>query len=116
MATISRGFDLMGDRYRYDFRLCTLKNGWAQLDTRQDASYYGNWISPTERKLMSYCEGDTTLTECADDADFISAVRECVAWHKEREYFIGIDAGGVAEIEQAFDRLGLGEFLHGRAS
>lgn len=113
MIKRTNGFEVMGDRYKYDFRLCTMKNGWAQLDSKQDASYYGNWVNPTLRQLFSYCEGDTTLTECEDDADFIQAVRECCEWHKERGYFIGIDCGKI-EIEDAFDRLGLGEYLHGR--
>jgi len=102
------------DRYIYDFRYCHFKDGWAQLDTRQDASYYGNWINPLNLKLFRYCEGDTTLTECVDEADFIAAVRECCQWQKDHGYFIGIDAMCRVEIESAFDRLGLGEFLHGR--
>lgn len=115
MSTITRGFDFMTERYKYDFRLCTPDKGWAQLDTKQDASYYGNWINPLTRQLLSYCEGDTTLTECEDDADFVRTVRECCAWHQERGYFIGIDPMLRPEIEAAFDRLALGEFLHGRA-
>lgn len=106
----------MGDRYRFDFHACKLSNGWAQLDTRQDASYYGNWISPGERKLVSYCEGDVTVTTCDDDAEFAAYVNEAVAWHTERGYFIGIDAGGVASLEAAFDRLWLGDYLHGRSA
>lgn len=114
MSRIVRGFDPMAERYKYDFRLCTPDKGFAQLDTRQDASYYGNWINPLTRQLVSYCEGDTTFTECDDDADFVTTVRECCEWHKERGYFIGIDPMCHIEIETAFDHLGLGEFLHGR--
>ncbi len=29
------------DRYTYDFGLCSYENGWAQVDTAQDASYFG---------------------------------------------------------------------------
>ena len=29
-----------GDRYLYDFGLCSYKKGWAQVDTAQDASYF----------------------------------------------------------------------------
>jgi len=110
MAKLTRGSDFMSDRYRYDFRLCTYANGWAQLDTKQDAPYFGNWVNPTKLQLFSYCEGDTTLTECEDDADFINSVRECCEWHKERGYFIGIDADG--EMRGRFEALGLGEYLH----
>jgi hypothetical protein len=112
MATLIRGFEAMGDRYKYDFRACHFKDGWAQLDTKQDASYFGNWINPLTLKLMSYCEGDTTLTECEDEADFIATVRECVEWHRERGYFIGIDGMCAAGIIEAFTRMGLGGYLH----
>jgi len=113
---LTRGFEMMGDRYKYDFEKCHFKDGWAQLDTKQDASYYGNWVNPSKRLLFSYCEGDTTLTTCTDDEDFKTAVRECCEWHKERGYFIGIDCACVVAIEAEFDRLGLSEFLHGRVS
>ena len=112
MATMTRGFDVMGDRYRYDFRKCTSKDGWAQLDTRQDASYFGNWINPLTLKLQSYCEGDTTITDCTDEADFIATVRECIRWHTEAGYFIGIDGMCEPAIIEAFTRMGLSEFLH----
>ena len=113
MAKVTRGSDAFdADRYKYDFRLCTPKDGWAQLDTRQDASYYGNWINPITLKLFSYCEGDTTLTECEDEADFVKSVRECVDWHKERNYFKGIDDMCREPITEAFRRMNLDEYLH----
>jgi hypothetical protein len=112
MSKITRGHDIMGDRYKYDFRLCHYKQGWAQLDTRQDASYFGQWINPLSLKLFSYVEGDKTLTDCEDEADFIATVRECVRWHKEAGYFIGIDGMCHPPIIEAFTRMGLAEFLH----
>jgi hypothetical protein len=35
-----------GDRYRFDFDLCSCARGWAQVDTAQDASRFGTWASP----------------------------------------------------------------------
>lgn len=112
MATMTRGFECMSDRYKYDFRACTSDKGWAQLDTKQDASYFGNWVNPLSLKLMSYCEGDTTLTECDSEADFIATVRECVQWHSERDYFLGIDGMCNPILIDAFTRMGMAEFLH----
>lgn len=111
MSTIIREF-APTDRYLYDFKTCTAAKGWAQLDTRQDASYYGNWINPIKLELFSYCEGDTTLTKCDDEADFVKTVRECVAWHKDHDYFIGIDGMCNAAIIETFTRLGFGDLLH----
>ena len=102
----------MADRYKYDFRLLKAVDGWAQLDSRQDASYYGQWVNPLTLKLFSYCEGDTTLTECTDEPDFIATVRECIRWNQEAGYWIGIDGMCSTPIIEAFTRLGLAEFLH----
>ena len=52
-----------GDRYVYDFGLCSYKKGWAQFDTAQDARYFGTWANPTRLIIFSYCKGDTTLKE-----------------------------------------------------
>ncbi len=112
MTTVTRGHEIMSDRYKYDFRLCTSANGWAQIDSKQDASYYGQWANPITFKLMSYCEGDVTLTECDTEAEFIEAIRECIRWNKEAGYFIGIDGMCEPRIIEAFTRMGLAEFLH----
>jgi hypothetical protein len=113
MATITRGSDLpYSDRYKYDFRKCLPADGWAQLDTRQDASYYGNWVNPLTLELFSYCEGDIVHTKCADEADFIATLRTCVEWHREREYFIGIDGMLNEPIISALTRLGFAADLH----
>ena len=112
MTKITRSFVQNGDRYRYDFRLCNFKDGWAQLDKRQDAWYYGNWINPLTLKLFSYCEGDLTLTECDTEADFAAQVRECCEWQKQAGYFIGLDGMCSEPIIEAFKRMGLEEYLH----
>ena len=35
-----------GDRYTYDFGLCSYEKGWAQVDTAQDVSYF---VQPEQR-------------------------------------------------------------------
>ena len=56
----NRWFLTEGDRYAFDLNRCTSAKGWAQLDTEQDAWYFGNWINPTTLETMSYAEGDVT--------------------------------------------------------
>ena len=34
------------DRYKYDFDVCHFGKGWAQIDTSEDAYYYGQWANP----------------------------------------------------------------------
>ena len=33
-----------GDRYQFDFNLCSGARGWTQFDTDQDAWYFGIWV------------------------------------------------------------------------
>lgn len=117
MATLTRGSDFGGERYKYDSKLCANSKGWAQVDTSQDASYYGTWANPITFEIFNYCEGDITHTQCDNEADFIIEMRKTIEWNKEREYWLGIDPGWpgtdmTIRISEAFTRMGLGEFLH----
>lgn len=101
------------DRYLYDFKVCTTQKGWAQFDTAQDASYFGNWINPTRREWFSYTEGDTTLIRCATDEEFTTYVRETFQWYVDHDgKRPGIDPGFNDALKGAFEGLGLGDLLH----
>jgi hypothetical protein len=101
-----------GNRYEYDFSRCTPKDGWAQLDTSQDAEYFGNWVNPLQFELMSYCEGDVTHTRCDNEEDFKTTLAEAIKWHRDAGYFKGIDPMGADAITAAFVRLGFKADLH----
>ena len=107
-----RLFDPLTDRYAFDFKLCTVKRGFAQVDTRQDASYYGTWASPRERKIVSYTEGDITIETAATDAEFTEAIRELKRWHEENDCWKGIDPGFDPALKLEFEQIGLGDLLH----
>ena len=111
MQTVT-DFMPMTDRYAFDFRLCHFGKGWAQLDTRQDASYYGNWINPLTRQLCAFAEGDVTILTCGNDEEFITQVTETFNWHKERGYAPAIDGMCSESIITRFTELGLGYMLH----
>jgi hypothetical protein len=101
------------DRYLYDFRVCTVAKGWAQIDTRQDASYFGQWINPAKRLLFSYCEGDTCLTTCDDDTELLAEMEHIRTFHNESGYaFLGIDPGFSEGLKAALIAAGLGGFFH----
>ena len=100
------------DRYLYDFRVCTYEKGWAQVDTRQDASYYGAWTNPERREVFTYCEGNTTLVQCDTDDEYRQAIRELADWNKKAGYWLGIDPGFQPEMKQHFERLGLADLFH----
>ena len=101
------------DRYVYDFGLCSYENGWAQVDTAQDASYFGTWTNPTRLMIFSYCEGDTTLKEAASPGEFATELREIDAWNRAHGYGTArIDPGFDPAIKAAFEGLGLTDMLH----
>lgn len=107
-----RAFNPDGDRYLFDFQLCTPDKGWAQFDSRQDASYYGNWINPTSLEIMSYAEGDVTRTICESVEEFRAEVERICAWHEEQDgKRPGIDAMCRDDLKSAFERVGLAHWL-----
>ena len=102
-----------GDRYVYDFDLCSTANGWAQVDTAQDASYFGTWANPTRLLIFTYCEGDTTLKEAESPEEFAAELREIDAWNRAQGYGPArIDPGFDPGTKAAFERVGLGDMLH----
>jgi hypothetical protein len=106
------GFYSQRDRYFYDFGECSSEHGWAQIDTKQDASYYGTWTNPEKREIFTYCEGDTTLTKCTTDDEYRQALNEVVKWNKDAGYWLGIDPGFRPEMKDRFVKLGFAELLH----
>jgi len=105
-------FLMNADRYQFDSGECSTANGYAQVDTKQDAWYYGTWANPETFTIVSYAEGDVTR-QTADDADeFVTAIRELKAWNEKLGYWIGIDPMLNTEIDRRFRDLGLGDLLH----
>jgi len=100
------------DRYTYDMGLCSLANGFSQLDTKQDASYFGTWANPTKFVIFSYCEGDCTTTTCDNAEEFITEIHSIAEWNIENGYGFAIDPGWKETDGQPWRNLGLGNFLH----
>jgi len=113
MITTTRLFE-QSDRYQFDFKICTYAKGWAQLDTSQDASYFGTWINPAERKIANYCEGDVTIQTAETDAELAQLVSEIKEWNdKQGHRFIGIDPGYGEDMQCRLVAAGLGGYLSG---
>ena len=51
-------------RYSFDRGPCSYSNGFARIDTKQDAAYFGHWCSPGARAIVGFSEGDVTTTVC----------------------------------------------------
>lgn len=112
---ITRGF-APSNRYQYDGGMCSASNGWCQIDTLQDASYYGTWINPTERKIFSYCEGDTCLVELDTDEELRREMLDIYEFNRryspEDIRRFGIDPLGSEKLKQACVDAGLEGYLH----
>lgn len=105
---------LDGDRYHFDWVTCSSSKGFAQVDTYQDASYFGTWANPTTRTIICFCEGDLTVQEAETDAEFCEALRAIKTWNTEHGGdggFKGIDTMCRPEITEAFVALGLQDLL-----
>ena len=75
MAERQTSFNPLGDRYAYDLRHCRAADGWLQVDTAQDAWYFGTWTNPDRLEIVQYAEGDTTRTICKDADDYVRELR-----------------------------------------
>ena len=101
---------ILSDRYAFDFDECSLDKGYAQFDTREDASYYGQWVNPHTLEFISYVEGDVTRQTCDTQDEFAELVRKAVDFHGDR--FLGIDPGFDDHLKDRFETLGIGDLLH----
>lgn len=55
-----------GSRYMYDTgdQLPGDVKDWKQYDTSQDAWYFGVWVNLRTKQILTYAEGDESLTTC----------------------------------------------------
>lgn len=105
--------DMGADRYKYDMGPCSTRAGFAQVDTGQDAHYFGTWANPQTLVIVCYCEGDVTVERYYSPIEFVEAVRALAAWNEESGHgFKGIDPMLNDAIEERFRGLGLGDLLH----
>lgn len=100
------------DRYGFDFKRCRSSEGWAQFDTKQDAWYYGNWINPGKREIISYCEGDVTHTVCDSEVEFKTELQQMIQWHVDNGYEPKIDGMCSPAIIAELERLGFKDWMH----
>jgi len=101
---------MSGDRYIFDFDICSAKNGFAQVDTESDFSGHGVWVNPFGLIIVSFAEGDVFITSCNNEQEFVQEIRRIQRFYGED--FIGIDAMADPRLKEKFQALGLGDLLH----
>lgn len=74
-------FHLYRTRYTYDFQLCRHRDGWVQFDTDQDASYFGIWVHPGCREIVTFAEGDETREFCESDTEYRAKLASMVEFY-----------------------------------
>ena len=110
---IKEKYFIEASRYLFDFYHCSTKKGYAQVDTSQDASYFGTWTNSLKRTVFNYCEGDTCLNTAYNEYEYIQELLEIKKWNFEHGYiFKGIDPGFNKELKEKFTSLGLDELLY----
>ena len=103
--------DNVHNRYAYDFGLCSSQGEWAQIDTDQDAPWFGQWANPFKQQILCYAEGDRTLIECDTDAEFAAELDRIAAFHRENDRWKGIDTWSV-RIRERFVAVGATHLVH----
>ena len=101
------------DRYVFDFDLCSYDKGFSQIDTDQDAWYFGTWCNPYTLIIISYTEGDIVKTECENEEEFKKELKDIKEWNVNNGcIFKGIDPGLNLDNINKFKKMGLEELLH----
>jgi hypothetical protein len=101
------------DRYSFDWDTCSTSKGWAQLDTQQDAPYFGTWANPFLLKTLTFAEGDVCVCHSENEQEFIEEVRAIQGFHDDQGFpFMGIDPGFNEALKEKFSSLGLGDLFH----
>ncbi len=113
MKTIERSVNPGAGRYVYDMNHCSIAEGWAQVDTSQDAGYFGTWINPARRETVCYCEGDVTRCHFDTDAELVEEVARIKTWSQDNGHsFFGIDPGFDDALKSQLITAGLESYLH----
>ena len=107
----TRGFESECDRYVFDCGLCKAADGWAQIDSEQDAWYFGQWTQPATLRIFTYCEGDTILLEAESPEEYTAEIRRLAAWHEENGFSFQIDEMCNETIIGHLSALGLSEYM-----
>ena len=69
------------NRYEFDFKLCTSEEGWRQFDTNQDAWYFGVWVHPEKREIITYAEGDITRVICPTEESYHAELKSMAEFY-----------------------------------
>ena len=106
-------FLMDGDRYHFDFGECSHHLGFAQVDTSQDAPYFGIWTNPTTLTTVSYIEGDVRREIAESVEEYVDYIRKLKSDYEAMGRPVyGIDPMLNTEISNRLIEIGLGDLIH----
>ena len=112
---MKRETDFMGniERYHFDFGECSASLGYAQVDTSQDAPYFGIWTNPLNLTTVSYMEGDIYRNTAESVEEYVEFIRQLKSEYEAMGTKIsGIDPMLNSEISNRLIEIGLGDLIH----
>ena len=96
------------ERYHFDTNEFTTENGFAQVNTPEDAPYYGMWTNPFMMTIATFIEGD--MSYCfAESAEEYCLILRGIEERHNHEMFI--DTMHNNELTQRFIELHMGCIL-----
>jgi ABC-type transport system substrate-binding protein len=57
------------------------EKGWKQYDTSQDAWYFGVWVHPEKRVIITYAEGDITVVRCPTNESYHAELKSMAEFY-----------------------------------
>ena len=112
---IERDFIHNGVRYEFDFGRCTPDDDFAQVDTAEDASYFGIWTNPFSYKIVSFMEGDVevkTAVTLEEYCEALRALKKAYGSEERTAKYFGIDTMLRDRLTERFKEIGLNDLLH----
>ena len=101
------------ERYHFDFGECSHHLGYAQVDTSQDAPYFGIWTNPTTLTTVQYIEGEVYHDIAESMEEYVDYIRKMKADYDAMDVsFLGIDPMLNDDIANRLKEIGLGDLIH----
>ena len=82
-CSISREFFLNRDRFYYDCRLIFEGSNWRRVRTENDCGFFGIWINPVRRQILTWCEGDQILVTAPTNEVWMQKMDELKSFYEE---------------------------------
>ena len=88
------------------------KKGYCSIDTRQDSSYFCNWVNVETLSCITYCEGDLIETTGDNKKEFKEYLLNTIKWYQDRKEFLGIDPELSEKKRNSLIDFGLANLIH----